>query len=781
MITTNTIWEKCGAWLIRQKWPLLIFTALVSVALIEPASRLKLDESIESLYDARDPSLLAYQRSKEAFGGDEFVLVAYQSEDATDHDELRRIRDFAEELSQVPGVQAASTQDLWHTLRNPRATGIVRVALRLSATENALLKLSRHVLIGEDNRTVCIVLRLADEAQSGVPRKVTFGQIRKLAEQHSPRAYVAGEPVQIYDMFRYVSQDSWLLGIASSVLLMIVILIFFRNIRWVILPIVIIQTTLLWTCGLLELSGLKLSMVSSMLTSLITVITIASTMLVTVLYREFREHAPREEAFHKTFVWLAEPFFWISLTTAIGFASLLTSGATPVRSFSIMMALGSMLIPLLCLLILPGGILIGNMQSDPTTPFGEKFLGRQLTRLTDWSENYPWRILGGTIALSVLGIWGLARLSVETDFSKNFRHSSSIVQAIEFFEKNMGGVGSWEVAFDVPHRLEEISLDRVRELAAELRELKLPDGTGLTKVIALTDGLELVPRIPIGEDERRGRLFPGIPRFRDAILKERQEILAELQPEMEPSLYNNKLGRMRIVLRSLEQKPAEVKLELIRMVEETSRKYFPDAKASGLYVLLTNMITSLLGDQTKSIILSTLGITACMVLALRNFKLGLISLIPNLLPLLLVIGGMGWVGIPINIGTAMIASVSLGLTIDNTIMYLEDYQKSRKSGLTHLAAIQAANGSSGLALLIANIALIVGFSVLALSNFLPMVYFGVMVSLAMLGGLIGNLILLPVLIKSVNFNPKISLPAGSLPNAAPSETSEADTAPIKFS
>lgn len=779
MIKTNTIWERWGVWLIRQKWTLLIFTAIVSLALIEPASRLKLDESIESLYDARDPSLLAYLHSKEAFGGDEFVLVAYEvketfGDNAPSHDELREIRDFSEALSQVPGVRATSTQDLWQTLRNPRATGIVRVALRLAATERALLKLARHVLIGEDGRTVCIILRLEDEEKAGVPRKVTFARIRELADAHSPQAYVAGEPVQIFDMFRYVSQDSWLLGIASSALLMMVILIFFRSIRWVVLPIIIIQLTLLWTCGLLELSNLKLSMVSSMLTSLITVITIATTMHITVLYREFREHAPREEAFHQTFVWLAVPTFWISLTTAIGFASLLTSGATPVRSFSIMMALGSMLIPLLCLLILPGGILIGNMHADPHNPVGEAFMARQMSRLTNWADRSPRKIIASTVILSILGFWGLARLTVETDFSKNFRRSSSIVQAIEFFETHLGGAGSWEIAFPVPDQLEKVPLDKVRELAAELRELQLPDGTGLTKVIALTDGLELVPRIPIGEDERRGRMFPGLPRFREALLRERHEMLEQLQPEMEPSLYNRDLGRMRIVLRSLEQKPAEIKLKLISKVEETARKYFPEAEASGLYVLLANLISSLLGDQINSIIISTLGITVCMVLALRSFKLGLVSLIPNLLPLLFVVGGMGWAGVPINIGTAMIASVSLGLTIDSTILYLEDYQRSRKSGLAHLEAVSAANGSSGLALLIANISLIVGFSVLSLSNFLPMVYFGVLVSLAMLGGLIGNLVLLPVLIKWVNFNPPIT----PMPTPPSSTVPVMDPAPL---
>lgn len=734
-----------GAWLAKHRWGMTIATILISLALWGPAGRLKLDESIESLYDEHDPLLIAYNRNKADFGGDEFVLVAYESEDATSQEELNRIRDFSEQLNQVPGVIPESTQDLWKTLRNPRATGIVRVALRLPVTAHALLDLGKHLIVGDDGKTVCIILRLKDEADSPVPRKITIQRIRELAAAHTPQAVVAGEPVQIFDMFRYVDQDSWWLGLASSILMMGVILFFFRNLRWVLLPVLIIQATLLWTCGLLQLSGIRLSMVSSMLTSLITVITIAMTTHITVIYRELREREDRFQAFRTTVAQLGEPMIWVSVTTAIGFASLLTSGATPVRSFSIMMALGSLLAPVLCIFILPGGILIGRLQSELRPPVGEKLLQRYLESSSNWAIQHPWWIAAGTAALTLFGCIGMAQLRVETDFSKNFRKSSPIVQAIEFFETKMGGAGTWDVSFTVPHRFEDLPINEIRDLTDELRDIKLSDGTRLTKVVSLIDGIDLVPRIPLSDAEKRG-LFRAIPRFRDALLEERREMMRELQPEMEPSLYNAEKGRMRIVLRALEQQPAEVKQALIQQVELTARKYFPDAQTSGLYVLLTNLISSLLGDQVSSFIYSSLGILGCMLLAYRSWSLGFVSLIPNVLPLALVIGGMGWLDIPINIGTAMIASVSIGLTVNTTILYLSEYLAARQNGDTHLEAVHHAHGGAGLALLLANIALIIGFSILALSNFVPMVYFGTLVSMAMLGGLLGNLFLLPGLL-----------------------------------
>lgn len=744
----STRLKRFAAGLVRWHWGCLAVVVVVSVLLWGPASRLKLEESIESFYAPTDPLLTAYLESKQAFGGDEFVLVAYQlpqelaAGEPIPNSELTSLGEFSEKLSAVPGVNADSTQDLQRSLRNPDATGIFRVALRLPATERAVVTLLRRILIGDDNQTVAVVLRLQPEDQSPAPRAETFRKIRELAAQHTPPAYVAGEPVQIHDMFRYVEQDNWVLGLASSGLLMLVILVIFRNLRWVLLPVVIIHVTLLWTKGLLALSGLELSMVSSMLTSLMTVICIATTMHITVTYREFRRAHPREEAFIETFADLAAPVFWVTITTAIGFAALLTTTIVPVRSFAIMMGLGTMLVLVTCLLLIPPGILLGKSPSDPGAARGEAQLSGSLEWLAFWCDRRPLTILAATTLIGLFFAAGLRDLQIETNFTKNFREQSPIVQSVKFFEDRLGGVGTWEVSFPVEHDIHEVDLTKVQQLAEDLRNLKLPDGSQLTKVLALTDGLALVPRMP---EERSGGLI-RVPRFHDASLDEQRQLLALLQPEMEPSLYNQEQGRMRIVLRALEMQPAEVKLKLIAQVEETARKHYPEAKTTGLYVLLAYLITTLLGDQLVSFLISTVGVTLCMWIAFRSWRVALISLAPNILPNLLVIGGMGWTGLPINIGTAMISSVAMGLTVDSTILYLYAYDRARQTGSNHLEALRAANGGAGLALTLANIALVIGFSALALSNFVPLAYFGVLVSIAMLGGLICNLVLLPVLL-----------------------------------
>jgi uncharacterized protein len=729
----SRILDGIGRFLVRRRIPLLIAAAVISLFAAIPASRLELDESLESFFSSSDPLLQAYTESREAFGGDEFVLVAFEQENPTYADALDEVTRFSDELSSVPGVRRESTQDLARTLRviaGPVLDVLPRPAKILARRmiRDRLIEFSRRLLIGDNRNVSAVILRLAPEEQSAAERATTFREIRRIAAAHNPPAFVAGEPVQVHDMFRYVERDSRVLGIASTALMTLVILAMFRSLRWVLLPLVIVHATLLWTKAILYFSGLKLSMVSSMLTSLLTIIGIATVTHITVLYRDYRTALDREGAFRRVFADAAAPVFWVTVTTVVGFAALLCSEITPIRSFSWMMSIGTTLLLVTFPMILPGGVLVGNFQAEPKPTGFERRVESWLDRTTAWVERHSLLVLVVTASLSIITAIGCLRQRVETDFSKNFRERSPIVQSIRFFESRLGGVGSWEVNFEAPAELTTEFLDKIRDLTSRLAEIHRQDGTELTKIVAITDGLDLIPPI-VAEDW---------------VIK--RDWLAKLQPEFEPSLYNPSKHRMRIVLRALEQQPAEQKLELIRRVEETSREVFPDAKATGLYVLLANLITSVLGDQVTSAWIATLGILVCVFCAFRDWRIALISLAPNILPILFVVGGIGWADTPVNIGAAMVASVSLGLTVDASILYLTDYQRARLRGASHADAIHETHAGAGLAVVLASLALMSGFAVLTLSEFIPLVFFGALVSVAMAVGLLGNVVLLPIML-----------------------------------
>jgi hypothetical protein len=509
-----------------------------------------------------------------------------------------------------------------------------------------------------------------------------------------------------------------------------------------VLSIVLVAATVAWTKAILVLCGMRLSMVSSMLNSLVTIVGIATVMRVMVYYREQRATCDPLLAFHKTISELSPAIFWTTVTAAAGFVSLLSSDITPVRSFGTMMTLGTMLVLLTGGTLLPAGVLYRPERADIPTGATEQRLVGMLGGLTTWVERWAGWVIGSVVVLSIASFFGLFRLRLDTDFTRNFRSSSPIVQALDFVENRLGGAGTWEINFPAPHELTPEYLAKVRSFAGRLRTLSeaQPDQPppALTKVVAITDLLDLVPG---SADDAEG-------------IRRKLELIRAFQPEFEPSLYNAEAGRMRFVLRAKQREPSEVQLKLIETVGQWGREEFNDAKATGLYVLLTFLIESLLRDQIVSFGLCVVLVVVIMVLAYHNLRIALISLVPNIFPILLVVGAMGWLGVPVNVGTAMIAAVSMGLTIDASIFYLYGYRRMRAAGRPLAEALRETHQGFGRALVFGTLALVIGFSVLAMSRFIPLVYFGVLVSLAMLGGLIGNLLLLPLLLPLVDKDPQ---------------------------
>ena len=732
--------------------------AVVAVLASFPLSeRLVFDQRLESFFADDHPDIVILHRSRREFGPDEFVIVAWTEEQLFKHDvpdnptlqtliddrqfkpELterahERIATLSKRLSAISGVDAEQTQSLVHFLEKAPESRHAR---------KGMLQLFAGILVGDDAQTTSVVLTLLPVADAPVARADTLLQIRKVADEFESDSAVAGEPLLIHDMFRLVEEDSRVLFLASLGILAAVLFVLFRGLRWMLGTVGLVLGVVVCTRAILVLAGSELSMVGSMLNSLVTVIGVATCMHVIVHYRDLRLNRSDVQsaggagaAAVDTMKQMAVPVFWTCLTTAVGFGSLLVSEITPVRSFSVMMALATGVIIVACVLIFPAMLASGRGLTTPAVAPLEHWLDRSLALICHWLERHPQKT--GLTFLLVTGacIPGIFQLEIETDFSRNFRESSTIVQSLKFIESRLGGVGTWEVAFDTPEEMSDEFLKRVLELTSELKSAAAE--AGQMRVLSLADVANLPPRV-------RGpkRMLRTVDRS---------------FPKLIGGMYNKDEARMRIVLRSLEQQSAESRAAQIedvrRIVSDFSAESAvapdnnpaPASTASGMFVLLTEIIQSLLQDQLRSFLCATAGIFVCMTVAFRSIRIGLISLFPNIFPVALLLGSLGWSGIPVNIGTAMIASVSMGLTVDSTIHYIFAFERARKHG-TVSQALQVAHASAGRAVVFAHIALIAGFAVLTASRFIPLVYFGGLMSLSMFCGVFGDLILLPLLLR----------------------------------
>jgi predicted RND superfamily exporter protein len=443
-------------------------------------------------------------------------------------------------------------------------------------------------------------------------------------------------------------------------------------------------------------------------------------------------------------------------TDVIGFGSLIASQVGPVHDFGVMTAIGSGLVLVAAGLVVPFLALAGRFDADPRRAWGESALEAALDRLVQRIVRHPGPILAGVSVAVIASMVGLVWLEVETDFTRNFRPDSPTVASYEMVESRLGGAGVWDVLVPLQGPVDGATLGRLRRFEARLRtEVTLPDADGaaqpaLTKVMSLADVIGAVSPVPLEQLEASTL---GSWAITQAIAAMRQQL---------PELTGTLLGRdpadgsdwLRVMLRARERQPAEAKRRVIADVRRIAAEEFPPgteaasgggAEVTGFFVLLAQLVDRMLADQWLTFAIAAAGIFALLALAFRSLLLGAIALIPNGLPIFVVLGLLGWAGVRINMGTAMIAAVSLGLSVDSSIHYITRFrQHLADGGMT--SALETAHRTAGRAMIFSTLALAVGFLALTTSGFMPTVSFGWLSCLTLLGGLAGNLVVLPVLL-----------------------------------
>jgi len=851
--------------LIQARYPLLAIAIVAGAVAFVPSRQLDFDRSIENMVE-RDEGLVGraarsvfrwlgvdsnesagrdlvepYKKLKRTFGGNEIVMAVYRDENlmAEDGSGIEQLGRLSDRLSKVAGVQEvlslaeidAALKQVGNSAQNeieklhPVLQNAVRRLMADEMTAESIVQRDselaarfRELFVGythgPDEKTAAITCMLEPEDTSEVPRRKTIDDIRSVIGEfrkenpNFPPVMIAGEPVMVVDGFRYVEEDGLRLGWSSTILLALTIILCFRSIRWVIIPIAVVQLTLILTRATLVWGNLQMSMVSSMLTAIVTVVGVATVVHVIVRYREARlNNLDQRDALRQAITLLAIPVFWACTTDAVGFLSLLVTNVGPVRDFGVMMAVGSLLVLLSVALLLAGLAMLrlpkmlARFDSDPQRAWNEDLLDRQLGLPLKWVERQPMLVGVGVLILAIVIAAGVFRTEVESDFTKNFRSGSPLVRSYDFVETNLGGAGVWDVVLPAPRELDWEYLHQVVLLERELREeLGSNDNrpTGLTKVLSIANAVTaaspvdlesaMLPR-PFSE-RIFGRIalsfvrgiegssdFENLIRDRivDRILVEMQQNASESMKTFVGALHNEDPeleGKYyyRIMLRAPERQSSAEKQQLINDVRELVDRQLqtpawqellaelpkdeegnqPTAEVTGFFVLLTYLVDSMLADQWKAFAVAAFFIALMMFAAFRNPLQAIVALVPNATPIVMVLGLMGWLGIKINMGAAMIAAVSMGLSIDSAVHYITSFRRARTAGKTVHESLVEVQQRVGRALFFSTLALIVGFMVLCFSHFVPTIYFGVLVSLSMLGGLFGNLLVLPLLLTLIS-------------------------------
>ncbi len=748
--------DRLAFFLVRRRWLLLSLGLIVFGASAVFAGRLQFDRSLERLFRPDDPDLVALRQMRRIFSAGDIIFVTYRDGGllAKDASGLKRLRDIVASFRAIPGVY-----DVW-SLDQPIGDEIVH-------PESDMARRMRHLFEGYthnhrgDVSSLSVLLFPGGAGQTS--REQTVAEIRRLAAR-LPGTMLAGEPVLTAEGFRFIADDGVRLGWVSTALLAAVILLVTGRPRFVLVPLGVVQVAVVGTQASLVLLELHASWVSSVLTAVITVVGIGTVMHVLVRFQEkARLLGDEEQALVATLTELIRPMFWVLVTDAIGFGALSISQVLPIREFAAMMVLGVAWVGLAAVLLVPALVLfpVPRLRPARLRPlYGNNsrwggILDRGLHGLLHGAIRY--RGISGTLVLLVAGggLLGWSRLRVETDFTRNFRQQSEVAQAYRFIENELGGAGVWDILLPAPEKLDWPYLQRIQRLEDRLRREVVVSWEGrltpgLTKVLSLIDAVDAASPQPLAE-VRYDWLREGMIGLGMNLIRHRMPSLFESLYGSDPTTSPPEFW-YRIMLRSRERVPTEVKQRIVAGVRRICAEEFPrqtevavrrSPVVGGYYVLLARLVESVLEDQGKSLALVMVGILLTMLVISRSIVTALLSLLANLLPVAAVLGVLGWLGISANMGSAMMAAVSLGLSVDGTIHYLAVRDAALRAGRSRGESLLAAQTVVGPATILATLALTLGFATMILSEFIPTVHFGVLLSLTMLGGMISNLFVLP--------------------------------------
>ncbi|MCU0719201.1 MAG: MMPL family transporter [Pirellula sp.] len=755
------------------------------------------------MFSEVDPVRQNFERLQRTFGVSDLVVFAYRDPDLwnAEGSGLIRLQSIREQLEHLPGVDSA--MDLsklnqilkqWNSATSifSRAKNTSEFPLLSSGDPlaTAMKKLFEGQTHSPSSDLIAIACILKKSSRSSLPVGDTLAAMRTINVGAGQIPMLAGQRVMVEEGFDEIEKDGARLGYFSIISLTLLLLIGFRSLRWALINVALIQWSLIVSRGLMVAFRWDITMVSSMMSSLVTVIAVATLMHWLIGYRSsLRTGLEPEEALKASWLRLRRPIAWACITDAIAFAALGISKVGPVQDYGYMMALSSLVVLLGIVMLVPAMALtpiLGRawesrlgLSVDLNTdrhgikqPKAEKSLVSS-DRLSDWLVNLLGTLIPrsrslvwGSLIAFAISLWGASLVQVETNFIQNFRPGSPIVQAYEAIENDLGGAGVWDVIIPIEPTLGTERAESIRALERQLRDIRLESqNTVQGESIQLSSVMSAIDADDVWS---KNKLLSGLSfdvRFNAvrALLGSFAESLIALD------LYDKPPQRMlRIMLRSKEQLEANEKLALIDAVQTAVDKYSarnditsvsskqpativtsfnrPRGIVSGYYVLLTSLVASIVSDQWICLGVATLGVWLALVTALRNFLLPTLALLPNLLPSMLIMSWFGWTGTPINLGAAMIAAVSLGISVDSSLHYLYRFQMERKANRTVMESLKCAQSEIGLSVTLATLALVLGFGSLAVSDFLPTVVFGTTAAISMIGSLVGNLFLLPSLV-----------------------------------
>ena len=800
----------------------ILFMTIVLLSMVSNIPNFKLDASADSLILENDTDLAKYRNVIEDYGTNDFIVmtVSPSNGDVFDEKNLGIIKNLKSELLLIDDIESVislidiplvlSSDTPLIEMINDIPTILSDNTDRNKAKEEILNSpIYKNLIISENGQTTALQINLKqnkelfelsktkasliskkinnDISQSELvlldniiyeykalkkinDSKINFllAKVRNIQaefmQSYEIELRMGGIPMIADDMITYVKNDLINFGLGVFLFIVLTLILIFKSLKWVLLPIISCIYAVTFMVGLLGLLNWEVTVISSNFISLMLILTLSMNIHLIVRYRQLSPNMPDQvQAVYQTTRQMVWPCLYTALTTIVAFASLILSDIKPVIDFGYMMTFGLIVTFITSFFLFPSILVLLGKEDKRVLNSRDFGFTKKLADITVFKGSYI-SIVTFIVLLST--IYGISQLRVENSFINYFKTDTEIYKGMKKIDDQLGGTTPLDIIlqFNDENLVDDLSDDfELGLLEDEDEQDKSGEWFKTNKIQKIKEVHDYVDSLP-----ETGKVLSLASTIRVAEkLNDNKELdslelalLYKRVPErvkdiaVSPYISIDK-NQARINVRIIDSNPdlrrdsliKKIKIDMTNKLGLEQNSFF----LTGILILYNNMLQSLFESQILSMGFVMIGITLMFLVLFKSIKLSLIGIIPNLLAATFVLGLMGLMQLPLDMMTITIAAIAIGIAVDNSIHYIYRFREEYDKTKDYNKSVYRSHDSIGRAIFFTGITIIFGFSILVMSNFIPTIIFGLLTGLAMFIALIAVLTLLPKLL--ITFKP----------------------------
>ena len=713
------------------------------------------DSSIESWFVASDPDRVTYEQFREQFGRDEIICVAFVHDDLLSPSTLTTISECCQALRRLPHVDSV----LSLTTAESLVLEDGRLRLRklvpepygeLPDSEEIRRSIRSHPLFGNsilsrqgDAASIVIFpsdqcARVEDHVQLNRQVEDILRPLEQIGQLH-----FAGIPIINDAIVGFAKRDLMLLVPIVLVLVLGTTWMLLRDFVLAVIPLVVVAISIIWVVGAMGALGWNVNLLTSSLILSVMVIGVATSIHILCAWLDERSDcSSSSEAIRRALGWVLLPCAMTSVSTCVGFLALTATKMQPIGRFGLLAAFGTLSAFVLNATFVP--VVLANIPNVDVNRPRTSVHSDGLYRLLRWLGSPTRSSSRAVICVSLLALlpftWAICQLRPTADPLLFFRSDAKVRIDTESVDSLFQGSASFEFLVSSPKAgfSRKETLERMIDFQAWLSD-QLPVG----ETMSIAD---------LVIEAERVRLEKPVGRIPDKNIYAAYLTFRRLAPETLNDWLSDEFNIGRISARVPLTRTNEL-AENVPILEAEISKRFPDQKlrvrTTGHFKLVNNMLRYLLFSQIQGLTLACVGTTLMMCWLLGSWRLGLLSMVPNLIPVAAGLALMGFYGIGLDPGTVMIGPVALGLVVDDSCHFLASFRRYHKQGDSARDAIATTMLHTGRPIMATSLILVAGFLPMAAGKFVPSIYFGLITSVIVIVALLADLVLLPAVLRVI--------------------------------